>query len=144
MLNTKLYKSVLNLAGELVETAQRKNQTQFDALYTRLENICIENENTDKDHPVQWETLADFTDDFAKAIQLYEKALVKATAINAKDYLSSIGYSLATMHVELGQTDAAIASLKEAKVSANKIPDKELKAEIDELLADLKSKQTRS
>lgn len=137
MLNTKLYKSVLNLAGDLVEAAQRKNQTPFDALYTRLNSLCQENENTDKDHPVQWETLADFTDDFAEAVSLYEKALVKASAINAKDYMSSISYSMATMQVELGQTDAAITSLKNAKVSANKIADKELRTEIDELLAEL-------
>lgn len=137
MMNTKLYKEVLNLAGELVEAAQRKNQTQFDALYTRLNSLCQENEDTDKDHPVQWETLADFTDDFAEAVSLYEKALVKASDINAKDYMSSIGYSMATMQIELGQTDAAIKSLKNAKVSANKIADKELRTEIDELLAEL-------
>ncbi len=136
-MNTKLYKQVLNLAGELVDAAQRKNQTQFDALYTRLENVCIENENTDKDHPVQWETLADFTDDFEQAVTLYKKALAKASAINAKDYMSSISYSMATMYVELEQTDAAISSLKDAKVSANKIADKELKTEIDTLLAKL-------
>lgn len=139
MLNTKLYKSVLNLAGELVDAAQRKDQKRFDRLYTQLKTLCIENENSDKDHPVQWETLADFTDEFADAVALYEKALVKATAINAKDYMSSISYSLATMHIELGQTGEAISALENAKVSANKIADKELKAEIDELLADLKS-----
>ena len=87
---------------------------------------------------MQWETLADFTDEFSDAITLYEKALVKASAINAKDYMSSIGYSLATMHVELGQQTQAIKALEEAKVSANKIADKELKAEIDELLTNLK------
>lgn len=139
MMNTKLYKVVLNLAGELVEAAQRKDQKRFDMLYKQLATLCTDNENTPKDHPVQWETLADFTDEFADAITLYEKALVKATAINAKDYMSSISYSLATMHVELGQIDAAIIALESAKVSANKIADKELKAEIDTLLADLQN-----
>ncbi|MCQ8877440.1 tetratricopeptide repeat protein [Pseudoalteromonas shioyasakiensis] len=138
MMNTKLYKVVLNLAGELVDAAQRKDQKRFDRLYSQLNTLCLENENTPKDHPVQWETLADFTDEFADAVTLYEKALVKATAINAKDYMSSISYSLATMHIELGQTDAAITALENAKISANKIADKELKSEIDELLNDLK------
>ena len=41
---------------------------------------------------------------------------------------------MATLQVELGKTDAAIQSLTDAKVSANKIEDKELKADIDELL----------
>lgn len=89
---------------------------------------------TDKDHPEQWETLADFTEDFDVALGLYKKALGKARDMNAKDYLSSIAFSMARLQVELGQTDAAINNLADAKVSANKIEDKELKAEIDELL----------
>ena len=138
MMNTKLYKSVLELAGELMNAAQQQQQASFDSLYEQLKALCIEHENTEKDHPVQWETLADFTDEFADALLIYEKALAKAIAINAKDYMSSIGYAMATMHVELGQTDAAIACLQAAQISANKIPDKALKAEIAELLGTLK------
>ncbi|NMM40252.1 tetratricopeptide repeat protein [Pseudoalteromonas arctica] len=137
MMNTKLYKSVLNLAGELMNAAQQQDQASFDSLYSQLKALCIEHENTDKDHPVQWETLADFTDEFADALLIYEKALAKATALNVKDYMSSIGYAKATMHVELGQTEAAIVSLQAAQVSANKIPDKALKAEIAQLLQQL-------
>ncbi|MBB1310366.1 tetratricopeptide repeat protein [Pseudoalteromonas sp. SG43-7] len=137
MMNTKLYKSVLNLAGELMNAAQQQDQVTFDSLYGQLKALCIEHENTEKDHPVQWETLADFTDEFADALLIYEKALAKANAINAKDYMSSIGYAMATMHVELGQTEAAIVSLQAAQVSANKIPDKALKAEIAQLLQQL-------
>lgn len=136
-MNTKLYKSVLNLASELMNAAQQQDQVTFDSLYGQLKALCIEHENTEKDHPVQWETLADFTDEFADALLIYEKALAKASAINAKDYMSSIGYAMATMHVELGQTEAAIASLQAAQVSANKIPDKALKAEIAQLLQQL-------
>ena len=136
-MNTKLYKSVLNLAGELMNAAQQQDQVTFDSFYGQLKALCIEHENTEKDHPVQWETLADFTDEFADALLIYEKALAKANAINAKDYMSSIGYAMATMHVELGQTEAAIVSLQAAQVSANKIPDKALKAEIAQLLQQL-------
>jgi hypothetical protein len=41
---------------------------------------------------------------------------------------------MATLQIELGQTDAAIKNLQDAKISANKIEDKKLKTEIDELL----------
>jgi len=64
----------------------------------------------------------------------YEKALEKATAINSKDHMSSIAFSMATLQIELGQTDAAIKNLQDAKISANKIADKDLKKEIDDLL----------
>ena len=67
-------------------------------------------------------------------LALYEKTMAKAQVINAKDHLSSIGLSTARLQAELGQTQAAISSLEAAKASANKLEDKELKAEIDALL----------
>jgi hypothetical protein len=136
-MNTKIYKQVLLLAGDLVSAAQKKDQKSFDQYYQELKDICDEHDNTDKDHPVQWETLADFTDDLADAITLYEKALVKAEAINSKDFRSSIGFAIATLQVELGQESSAIMQLEKAKISCNKIADQELKDEINHLLARL-------
>ncbi|RUR30625.1 tetratricopeptide repeat protein [Vreelandella nanhaiensis] len=137
MINTKIYKAVYELAEKLMKAADKEDREAFDALYAELEAICIEHENTDKDHPEQWETLADFTEELEDALAIYEKAMKKAVAANSKDHMSSIGFSMATMQVELGQTDAAIQNLQNAQISANKIEDKELKAEIDELLEQL-------
>ena len=134
MINTKIYKSVHSLAEKLMEADKNDDKATFDSLYAELKSVCIDNENTDKDHPEQWETLADFTEDLEEALAGYDKAMEKAVAINAKDHMSSIAFSVATLQIELGQTDAAIKNLQEAKVNANKIDDKELKAEIDELL----------
>ena len=135
MINTKIYKAVYSLAEKLMEAARKNNQAEFDSLYGQLKTICTENDNTDKDHPEQWETLADFTEDLNAALVVYEAARGKALAINAKDHLACIGLSMAKL--ELGQKPAAIQSLEDAKISANKIEDKELKAEIDMLLAGL-------
>ncbi|MGS2743822.1 tetratricopeptide repeat protein [Halomonas sp. LS-001] len=141
MINTKIYKAVYELAEKLMKAAAKDDRETFDALYADLNAICIDNENTDKDHPEQWETLADFTEEIDDALAGYQKALEKAAAINSKDHLSSIGYSMAKLQVEVGQTDAAIKNLQNAKVSANKIEDNELKAEIDQLLEKLTSDQ---
>jgi hypothetical protein len=138
-MNTKIYKQVLFLTDHLMAAAQEQNQNQFDKHYFALKQLCQDNENTDKDHPVQWETLADFTDDLAEAITIYEKALLKAEAINDKDFRSSINFSIAVQKVELGDKTGAIESLEKAKISCNKISDKELKAEIHDLLEELKS-----
>ena len=138
-MNTKIYKRVLSLTDSLMTAAQEKNQTKFDGYYLELKQLCEDNENTDKDHPVQWETLADFTDDLALAITIYEQALVKAEAINSKDFRSSIGFSIAALKVELGDKTGAIEHLEKAKISCNKIVDKELKAEIHDLLEELKN-----
>lgn len=137
MINTKIYKAIYTLAEDLLEADRKGNQEEFDALYAELKAICTDNENTDKDHPEQWETLADFTVDLDEALVIYEKALAKATAINSKDHMSSIAFSMAVLQVEMGEKDAAIQNLQNAKITANKIEDKEFKVEIDELLAKL-------
>lgn len=137
MINTKIYKTVYRLAEKLMDAADKEDREAFDSLYADLNTLCIDNENTDKDHPEQWETLADFTEELEDAIVGYAKALEKAGAINSKDHLSSIAFSMATLQVELGQTDAAIKNLQDAKTSANKIEDRGLKVEIDELLEKL-------
>ena len=85
----------------------------------------------------RWETLADFTDNLELAISIYDKALVKAEAINSKDFLSSIAFAIASLQVELGDKASAIAHLQNAKINSNKIADKDLKAEIDALLEEL-------
>jgi hypothetical protein len=137
MMNTKIYKAVHSLAEALMTAARKDDRLTFDTLYSELMSICIDNENTEKDHPVQWETLADFTEELDDAVAGYAKALEKSIAINSKDHMSSVAFSMATLQIELGQTDAAIKNLQDAKISANKIEDKNLKTEIDELLETL-------
>ena len=137
MINTKIYKEVYSLSEKLMAAAKKDNVEAFGSLYAELKAICLDNENTEKDHPEQWETLADFTEDLKDAVAGYEKALQKAMVINSKDHMSSIAFSMATLQLELGETEAAVKNLQDAKVSANKIADKDLKKEIDDLLETL-------
>ena len=57
--------------------------------------------------------------------------------IESADFCSSIRFSLASMLIELGQTEEAITILKEAKVVSSNIEDKALKNEIHDLLQSL-------
>ena len=143
-MNTKIYKSVHKLAENLLEAAQRNDNKQFNLLYSQLNKLCTDNENTNKDHPVQWETLADFTEELEDALVVYAKALEKSITIDANDHMASIGFSMASLQIELGQTEAAIKSLKNAKENASKISDIELQQEINELLARLTSQFVRN
>ena len=138
-MNTKIYKRVLSLADNLMMAAEEDNQSKFDGYYLELKQLCEDNEKTDKDHPVQWETLADFTDDLTLAITIYQQALIKAEAINSEDFCSSIGFAIAVLKVELGDKTGAIEHLEKAKASCTEIIDKELKAEIHDLLEELKN-----
>jgi len=137
VMNTKIYKRVLSLAESLLKAANKKDQITFDALYSELNAICLEHEGDEKDHPVQWETLADFTDDIKKATEIYRTALEKAEMIESADFCSSIRFSLASMLIELGKTEEAIEVLREAKVVSANIEDKALKNEIHDLLQSL-------
>lgn len=140
VMNTKIYKQVHTLAKDLLKAAEYEDQESFDQYYLELKKLCEAHEGTAKDHPVQWETLADFTEDFAEAIELYNKALRKAEAIDSVDFCSSIGYSRATMKLEVGDKTGAIADLEKAKIaSCGEIEDKNLKAEIHDLLTELKN-----
>lgn len=137
MINTKIYKAVYELAEKLMKAAAKDDRATFEALYAELEAICTEHENTEKDHPEQWETLADFTEELEDALPIYQKALDKAVAKQSNDHIASIGFSMAALQVELGDTQAAIERLQQAQASAHTIEDNELKAEINELLATL-------
>lgn len=125
------------MAESLLKAANKEDQVTFDALYAELNSICLEHEGDEKDHPVQWETLADFTDDVEQAAALYRKALEKAELIESADFCSSIRFSLATMLIELGGTQEAIEVLQAAKVGSANIEDKALKNEIHDLLQSL-------
>ncbi|BCE00314.1 tetratricopeptide repeat protein [Marinicellulosiphila megalodicopiae] len=139
MMNTKIYKAVHDLTEQLMLAAQKEDQKKFDTLYATLKAICEDNDNSKKDHPVQWETLGDFTDDFALAVEIYKIALKKSIAIHSDDHIASVAYSMATMQLELDQKDEAIKSLKMAKESSLNIEDKQLKAEIHDLLYPLEN-----
>jgi hypothetical protein len=138
VMNTKIYKQVYTLAGCLMDSVDREDQVQFDDDYAQLKQICEEHEGSSKDHPVQWETLADFTGDIPQSISIYEKALEKAEAISETEFCSSIGFSIASMKLELDDKAGAIESLEKARLACLEIDDKELKREIHDLLTDLK------
>jgi tetratricopeptide (TPR) repeat protein len=137
-MNTKIYKTVHDLSVKLLNAAETENDVDFDTLFDELKEICYSNQNDEvKNHPVQWETLGDFTEDMEEAIEHYELALKYATQINDKDYTSSINYSMAILFQEMGDNAKALTAALEAKKQANKIPDKELKEEIEELIKEL-------
>jgi tetratricopeptide (TPR) repeat protein len=140
-MNTKLYKRVHALATELLKAAEAEDQKVFDRHYEELKAICYDHESEvgvngeqAKNHPVQWETLADFTEESSEALPLYEKALAYASDIEARDYMASITYSMARMLKDEGQLEQALEYAKEADKNASRTQDNELKREVKALL----------
>ena len=137
MLSTKLYKKVHTLAEGLLKAAHSENTALFESLYSELRVLCEEHEGTEKNHPVQWETLADFTEESDDAIVLYKKALAFAEAESAFDYIASINYAMAVLFKELGENEQALAAAEKANEQAGNIGDDVLKEEIVKLISSI-------
>ena len=115
-MNTNLYKQVHRLAIELLKADDENNQANFTAHYNHLKQLCEDNVDDDhKNHPVQWETLADFTEDLEEALVIYQKALDYAVIREAIDYQASISFSMAQLLNEIERFDDAFEKAKAAK-----------------------------
>lgn len=138
-MNTQLYKQVHTLATALLAAAENEDDTTFNQLYQQLQALCDEHEGDEhKNHPVQWETLADFTEDSTAALLIYQKALAYAVVIKAKDYAASINYAMALLLRDEGDSEQALHLAEQASDYAVKIEDEELRREINTLLSSLK------
>ena len=139
-MNTKLYKKVQDLAADLMQAAEQENDTAFENMYAELQALCESNEADEhKNHPVQWETLADFTEDFDEALVIYEKALALSHLRKTRDYSASIQYAMALLLNDMDRKEDALERITLAQASANKIEDAELQREIHQLLKSLQS-----
>jgi hypothetical protein len=133
-MNTKIYKQVHKLATDLLTAAQKENVGVFTALYEQLKAICYEHENSEKNHPVQWETLADFTEESDDALRYYQIALSCAEKIASHDFIASINYAMAVIYEALDQPEDTLKHVKDAAKSSPKIQDSNLQEEIKALL----------
>jgi tetratricopeptide (TPR) repeat protein len=140
MMNTKIYKKVHTQAVELLKAADKADETRFTQIYTELKALCEEHENDPvKNHPVQWETLADFTDDTETALGIYQKALAYAETIHGHEYIASINYSMAVLLHESAQPEQALVRVLQAQESVATSGDVDLKKDIKALLKILQS-----
>ncbi len=149
-MKTTLYKKVHTQAIEMLKAADSDNDEAFLRLYEELKALCYDNESDEhNNHPVQWETLADFTENDAQAFDIYKKALGYAEKIQAHDYIASICYAMALllkdgdilMDDEVpgheSRREQALLMARRAEENARRCEDKELQREIKVLLKSL-------
>lgn len=125
---------VTAFAIEMIEKAEGNDVEGFERLYKDLQLLCVENESGAQNHPVQWETLADFTQDLDESIALYKKALSIAEKLKEHQYSASIHYAMADRYSEMDNRKAARDHANKAKVLAAKMDDDVLKNDIEALL----------
>ncbi|MBL4796650.1 MAG: tetratricopeptide repeat protein [Oleispira sp.] len=129
-----IYNEVHQIVCDLVNASAIDDTKAYWKLYHALEVICESNDSTKRDHPFQWETLADFTTDDSASLSLYGKAFNLAKALSLNEYMASIQLALAERYVELGMHDKAYLCANAANEYAVKTEDLDLRKSISEFL----------
>ncbi len=134
MESTPLHDEVHQLALDIVNASAIEDRASEWAVYTKLRELCESNEASELNHPLQWESLGDFTIADDKAIPIYLKALEIAEKQNRIEYIASINFALAERHLELKEPEGAYRFARQANEAAKNTDDLELRKEISEFL----------
>lgn len=136
-MSAEIFKQVETLAEQMMSAAENEDETLFYALYEELKQLCTHYEGSKKDHPVLWETLADFSEEDEQAVAYYLRAFTLAEALKDNEYKASIQYALAQRYLESGLQAQAQEAAAKAEKFASFTEDEELQSEIQQLLDEL-------
>ena len=132
-----LYDEILDICQQIANASAEGNDEVRDNVCKNLQKLCATNQGTPKDHPLQWEALADFTEDGDLAMDIYEIALASAEKLNLATFTASIYLAMAQRQQEFEESDKAIDYAKQAETASVNIDSDELKQEIKSFLADI-------
>ncbi|MBL4941006.1 MAG: hypothetical protein JKY81_05010 [Colwellia sp.] len=132
-----LYDEILTICQQIANASTNgDDDVRVDAC-KNLQKLCATNQDTPKDHPLQWEALADFTEDGDLAIDIYNLALAAADKLKLPTFTASIYLAMAQRQQEFEEADKAIEYGKKADLASENIDNEELKQEIKTFLATL-------
>jgi len=132
-----LYNDILTICQEIANASAEDNDELRLTACKKLQVLCATNQNSPKDHPLQWEALADFTEDGEQAMDIYEVALATAEKLSLPVFTASAYLAMALRQVEFEEKDQALIFANQANEAAKGIDSEELKLEITELLVSL-------
>ena len=132
-----LYADILAICQEIANASNTENDELRLASCKKLQVLCATNQDSPKDHPLQWEALADFTDDGEQAMDIYEVALATAEKLALPVFTASAYLAMALRQVEFEEKEQALVFANKANEAAQTIESEELKTEISELLSQL-------
>ena len=110
-----LYDEVHRLAIDIANASAVDDFTSGAKAYDELRLLCFKNENKTTNHPLQWEALGDFSDNFKDATEAYLKGLSCAKELMLFEYESSILFALAELNLEEGNLESSNELAEKAK-----------------------------
>jgi len=132
-----LYKDILAICQEIANASNTDNDELRLASCKKLQVLCATNQDSPKDHPLQWEALADFTEDGEQAMDIYEVALATAEKLALPIFTASAYLAMAQRQVEFEEKEQALVFATKANEAVHTVDSEELKTEITELLTQL-------
>lgn len=133
-MDNEIYDQILAISCDLVNSSSAGDTKSLWYNYNLIQAICHDNEGTEKDHPFQWETMADFTIDDTASLSIYAKAFDLAEALGLHEYMASIKLALAERYLNLGIPGKAYSSARIADEYAAKTNDLDLRQSVSEFL----------
>jgi hypothetical protein len=133
-----LYTEILVICQSMAQASTSGDEAANLAAHQALQKLCQSNQGTAKDHPLQWEALADFTHDGDQALDIYQLALHSAQKLNLTANIASIYLAIAQRYGEFEEPDKALEFANKANDLLPELTNDELKNEISEFLATLK------
>lgn len=112
---------LLDLAIQIVHAGNCNDTRSQWALHNELRSAVERHEGTRADHPMHWETLADFTPNVNECIGIYTKAVKAAEARGFDERAASIYFQLAKTQYELGDKKEAELLARKASTLATKV-----------------------
>lgn len=132
-----LYNDILSICQEISNASNTDSDDLRIASCKKLQVLCATNQGSPKDHPLQWEALADFTEDGDQAMDIYEVALAIAEKLSLPTFTASAYLAMAQRQVEFEEKEKALVFANKANDAAQTIDSEEMKTEITELLTQL-------
>ena len=132
-----LHKELEKITDALLSAAEQGDSAAYTKQYADLLALCYEYSEEEQNHPLQWEILADFTEEPLEAISFYQKALGFADEIQDFAALYSSQISLANLYQDIEQQDEARMAANIALDYAEILKDKSLLAETEALIKSL-------
>ena len=133
-----LLKEIEKITDALLQAAESGNSEAYGKQYTSLIELCFEYQDEEKNHPLQWEILADFTEDAEEAITYYRKALGFADEIQDFPSLTSIQLALTRLYIEQENSDESSSAADMAYEYAQLSQDQSLLREAEDIIKQLR------
>ena len=132
-MRAKLAEDIQALANSIIEANEAGDDQAEGQAYEQLKHLCYTNRNSNKNHPLQWEALGDFSASLPEAVAAYEEGLVLAQKFKMHDSVAALYLALAEAYYHNSDLDLARQRIESAEAAAKHCEDFQLKGAINEL-----------